>query len=42
MEIKENEICMQIDYVLKSGEEVITESTVRLNICEKELKTIAD
>ena len=42
MEIQESQICVQIDYVLKAGEEVLTESTVRLNICEKGLKTIVD
>lgn len=38
VEITEEQMNLHIDYLLKSGDEVITESTVTLNACPKELK----
>lgn len=42
METGEQKMNVQIDYSIKAGEEVVTESTVRINICEKEIKTFGD
>lgn len=37
--ISEEQINLQIDYSLKTEDIVLTESTVRMNVCPKELKT---
>lgn len=37
-EIEEEEITVEIDYSLKADENVLTESTIRLHVCPKELK----
>lgn len=37
-EIEEEQITVEIDYSLKAEESILTESTIRLHVCPKELK----